>query len=194
MPPKKATGEYIETDTGNRVSRRSAILGTQNIILGGKTTIHADVLLRGDLCRPAQQSSSSSGQSSSKTPIAIAIGRYCILSPACTLKPPSKLYKGVYSYYPLKIGDHVSVGEGSVVEAAVIGNYVQIGKGCVIGRFAIIKDCVRILEGAVVAPGMVIESWSVVGGRPAKVVGKVEEGELETLDLRAEYRAAIGAA
>jgi dynactin-5 len=176
-------------DTGNRVSRRSAILGTQNIILGGKTTIHGDVLLRGDLYRPAPAAPTASG-APSKTPIAIAIGRYCILSPGCTLKPPSKLYRGVYSYYPLKVGDHVFVGEGAIVEAAVIGNYVQIGKGCVIGRFAIIKDCVRILEGTVVAPGTVIESWSVVAGRPGRVVGKVEEGELESLDLRSGYRAA----
>lgn len=38
----------------------------------------------------------------------------------------------LYSYYPMKIGDHVFVGEGSVVEAALIGSYVHIAKDCVI--------------------------------------------------------------
>lgn len=32
----------------------------------------------------------------------------------------------------MKIGDHVFVGEGSVVEAALIGSYVHIAKDCVI--------------------------------------------------------------
>lgn len=34
----------------------------------------------------------------------------------------------------MKIGDHVFVGEGSVVEAALIGSYVHIAKDCVIVR------------------------------------------------------------
>jgi hypothetical protein len=41
----------------------------------------------------------------------------------------------VFSYYPMKIGDHVSIGAGSVVEAASIGTGVKIGKGCIIVRF-----------------------------------------------------------
>lgn len=32
----------------------------------------------------------------------------------------------------MKIGDHVTIGEGSIVQAAVIGSFVQIGKNCVI--------------------------------------------------------------
>lgn len=34
----------------------------------------------------------------------------------------------------MKIGDHVHVGAGTVVEAATIGNNVEIGKNCVIVR------------------------------------------------------------
>lgn len=48
------------------------------------------------------------------------------------LRPPGKIARGIYSYYPMKIGDHVFVGEGSVVEAALIGSYVHISKDCVI--------------------------------------------------------------
>lgn len=36
------------------------------------------------------------------------------------------------NYYPVKVGDHVHIGAGSIVEAASIGNYVEIGKNCII--------------------------------------------------------------
>lgn len=32
----------------------------------------------------------------------------------------------------MKIGDHVTIGEGSIIEAATIGSYVTIGKNCII--------------------------------------------------------------
>jgi len=59
----------------------------------------------------------------------------------------------------------------------------------VVGKFAIIKDYVRILDGSVVPPNMVIPSFSVVAGRPARVVAEVAEGEVDGMDLREVYRA-----
>ena len=32
----------------------------------------------------------------------------------------------------MKIGDHVTIGEGSIIEAATIGSHVTIGKNCII--------------------------------------------------------------
>ncbi|KAI9866092.1 MAG: hypothetical protein M1813_001653 [Trichoglossum hirsutum] len=193
MPPKVAKGEYIETDTGNKVSRKSNILGTQHIILGGKTIIQADCTIRGDLYRTLPPSSSTSTtQTSSSAPnnpnIAIAIGRYCILSPRSLLRPPSKIYRGAYSHYPLKLGDHVFIGPDSIIEAAVIGSYVHIGAGSVVGKFAIIKDCVKVLDGTVIPQGMVVPSFSVVAGRPARVIDEVPETGQEMMDLREMYR------
>jgi dynactin-5 len=80
------------------------------------------------------------------------------------------------------------VGPGAVVEAALIGNHVSIGAGCVVGKFVIIKDFVRILEGTVVPPNMVIPSFSIVAGRPGRVVGEVPEGGQEAFDCREIYR------
>lgn len=93
-----------------------------------------------------------------------------------------------FSYFPLKIGDHVFVGPGSIVEAAMLGNHVYIGPNVVVGKFVIAKDFVKILEGTVVPPGMVIPSFSVVGGTPGRVVGELAEGEIEGMDLREIYR------
>lgn len=86
------------------------------------------------------------------------------------------------------MGDHVYVGPASIVEAALIGSHVHIGQGCVIGKFAIIKDFVRILDGTVVPSNMVVPSFSVVGGRPGRVVGEVPEGGQESFDCREIYR------
>ena len=51
-----------------------------------------------------------------------------------------------------------------------------------------IRDCVKILDGSVVPPGMVIPSFSVVAGRPARVVGELQEGAEEGLEGREIYR------
>ncbi|KAG5455864.1 MAG: hypothetical protein BJ554DRAFT_4566, partial [Olpidium bornovanus] len=64
--------------------------------------------------------------------VAVAIGRYSWIQSGCVIRPPFKTHKGVFSYYPMKIGDHVFIGRDSVVEAASIGSYVRIGKNCVI--------------------------------------------------------------
>ncbi|QSZ32945.1 hypothetical protein DSL72_002528 [Monilinia vaccinii-corymbosi] len=185
MSRKAPKGEYIETDTGNKVSRRSQIIGTTNIILGGKTVIQAEVIIRGDLLRTLP--SSNAGDKAGSL-VAVAIGRYCFFSRGCELRPPGKVYRGTFSYFPLKIGDHVFVGPGSIIEAAMLGNHVHIGANVVVGKFVIVKDFVKILDGTVVPPGMVIPSFSVVGGIPGRVVGEVAEGEIEGMDLREMYR------
>ncbi|PGH07591.1 hypothetical protein AJ80_07980 [Polytolypa hystricis UAMH7299] len=192
MAPKPIKGEYIETDTGNKVSRRAQVHGTQHIILGGKTVIQAEVCIRGDLHRlaapppspspstlnpsSATSSSTTSAAAPSTPSVAVTIGRYTHLSRGALLRPPSRLHRGIHSYFPLKIGDHVFIGERAIIEAASVGNHVQIGAGAVVGAMAILKDYVVVLEGAVVPGGMVVPSWSVVGGRPARVVGEVGEG------------------
>ncbi|KAF2014906.1 trimeric LpxA-like protein [Aaosphaeria arxii CBS 175.79] len=166
-------GEYIETDSGNKVSRRSAITGTANITLGGRTVIMADVHLRGDL-HPTRSVPSSSGKE--VTPTSISIGRCTVVSTGSVIKPPSRISRGQVHYYPMKIGDNVFIGPNSTISAISISSHVHVGANTVIHPFAIIKENVKILPNSVVPAQMVIPSGSVVGGRPAKVIGEVGEG------------------
>ena len=39
------------------------------------------------------------------------------------------------AFFPLQIGDHVFVGEGSIINTAVVNSYVYIGKDVVIVSF-----------------------------------------------------------
>jgi dynactin-5 len=98
----------------------------------------------------------------------------------------------------MKIGDHVHIGAGSVVEAATIGNHVEIGKNCIIvclplallprkdkaesfffylalsqGKFAIIKDCAKIADNTVLAPNTVVPALSLFAGSPGKTTFSV---------------------
>ncbi|KAK4695886.1 dynactin 5, partial [Lecanoromycetidae sp. Uapishka_2] len=107
MPPKTPTtkpkGDYIETDTGNKVARKAQLYGTQHIILGGRTTVQPEVCIRGDLVR-AQPPKDPKAAPQHNT--SVTIGRYTLISTGSILRPPSRLHKGAMTYYPLKIGDH----------------------------------------------------------------------------------------
>ncbi|KAF9692753.1 hypothetical protein EKO04_009131 [Ascochyta lentis] len=166
-------GEYIETDSGNKVSRRAAITGTANITLGGRTVIMADVQLRGDL-HPTRSAPSQSGRET--TPISINIGRCTVISTGSVIKPPARISRGQVHYYPMKIGDNVFVGPNCTISAISISSHVHIGANVTIQPFAIIKENVKILPHTVVPTNMVIASGSVVGGQPARVIGEVGEG------------------
>ncbi|KAH7041954.1 dynactin subunit 5 [Macrophomina phaseolina] len=176
---KVPKGEYIETDSGNKVSRRAHISGTANITLGGKTVIMADVHLRGDLHRfktPSSSTDPDSKPSTSSSANAISIGRCTVIGAGCVIKPPARISRGALSYYPMKIGDNVFVGPNSHISAASISSHVHVGEGCVLEPFCIVRDNVKILPHSVVPANMVIPSNSIVGGRPARVVGELGEG------------------
>jgi dynactin-5 len=49
------------------------------------------------------------------------------------------------AFFPLHMGDHVFVGERSVVNAAVVGSYVYIGKNCVIVSMEV-KFLIKVLK------------------------------------------------
>lgn len=63
--------EYIETASGNKVSRQSVLCGSQNIVLNGKTIIMNDCIIRGDLAN-------------------VRVGRHCVVKSRSVIRPPFK--------------------------------------------------------------------------------------------------------
>ncbi|KAL7641047.1 UNVERIFIED_CONTAM: hypothetical protein RMT77_008184 [Armadillidium vulgare] len=161
--------QYIETATGNRVCRASVLCGSQNIVLNGKVIVHSGVVVRGDLAN-------------------VRVGRYCVINSKAVIRPPFKKFSKGVAFFPLHIGDHVYIGEGSVVNAATLGSYVYIGKNCVIGRRCILKDCCMIADNSVLPPETVVPPFAIYSGSPATHTGELPEA---TQDLMTDYTKSI---
>jgi dynactin-5 len=73
----------------------------------------ADAQLRGDLTR--SKASSSDPKAAAKSSTAIAIGRCTIVACGAVLKPPGRMSRGAWTYYPMKIGDNVFIGKHSTL-------------------------------------------------------------------------------
>eukprot|EP01104_Vermistella_antarctica_P011825 TRINITY_DN3341_c1_g4_i1.p1 TRINITY_DN3341_c1_g4~~TRINITY_DN3341_c1_g4_i1.p1 ORF type:complete len:194 (-),score=32.34 TRINITY_DN3341_c1_g4_i1:85-666(-) len=139
--------EFIETLTGNKVSRNSVLCGSQNIRLLGKTIIEPRAVLRGDLAN-------------------INIGRYSRIGCDTVIRPPYKSFRGGIAFFPVTIGDNVHIGDNTVVSAASIGSNVYIGNNCVIGRRCILKDACCIPDNVVLAPDTVVPPLCEFRGNP----------------------------
>lgn len=148
--------EYIETASGNKVSRQSVLCGSQNIVLNGKTIVMNDCIIRGDLAN-------------------VRVGRHCVVKSRSVIRPPFKKFSKGVAFFPLHIGDHVFIEEDCVVNAAQIGSYVHIGKNCVIGRRCVLKDCCKILDNTVLPPETVVPPFTVFSGCPGLFSGELPE-------------------
>ncbi|XP_044255064.1 dynactin subunit 5 [Tribolium madens] len=158
-------GDYVETASGNKVCRQTVLCGSQNIILQGKVIVQSEAIIRGDLAN-------------------VRTGRYCIISKEAVIRPPYKKFSKGVAFFPLVMGDHVFVGERSVVSAAVVGSYVYIGRNCVIGRRCILKDCCVIEDNTVLAPETVVPPFTRYGGSPGMNIGDLPECQA---DLMVDY-------
>lgn len=156
--------EYIETASGNKVSRSCVLCGSRNIVLNGKCIVQSDCIVRGDLAN-------------------INLGRLCVVGKRSVITPPFKKLLGGGAFYPLQIGDNVFVGEDTVISAVQVGSYVYIGNNCVIGQSCVLKDCCKIEDNTVLPPETVVPSFAIFAGSPGTMVGELPES---TQDIMSE--------
>ena len=87
-----------------------------------------------------------------------------------------RLHKGQMTFIPMRIGDNVFIGPNTHVSSASISSHVYVGANCVLSPLCIIKESSKILSDTVVPPGMTVPAGTVVGGRPARILGEVGDG------------------
>jgi len=146
--------EVTVTSQGNKVSRKCAVQGSQNIKLNGNSILMADSVIRGDLT-------------------CVQMGRYCVLRERSVIQPPYKHFTKGFTYFPVHVGDYVLIEEDCVVSAVSIGSFVHIGPRAVVGASSVLKDCCYVMPGSVIPPDSVIPPFSIVGGNPARVIGEL---------------------
>lgn len=78
------------------------------------------------------------------------------------------------------------VGKSPFIEVPIIGNNVFIGPGAVIVGPVIIEDDVIIAPNSVVTKS--IRKGSIIGGIPAKIIGKVADLDYNLLDIKATMK------
>jgi len=150
--------EYLQTASGNKVSRQSVLCGSQNITLAGKSIVKPGVILRGDLQL-------------------LRIGKYVIVGDNSVLRPSYKKYKGNFAFLhmTMTIGDYVTIGPRTIISASSIGSCVEIGEDCVISKRCVVKENSVILSGTVLPPDTVVPPLTVFGGVPGRYLGDLPE-------------------
>ena len=143
-------------------------------MLGGKTVIMAGVYLRGDLCRKPEPAAEGEKEKTHST--TISIGRSTVVSANTTIRPPMRLHRGQSTFISMRIGDNVFIGPNCHISSASISSHVYIGANSVLSPLCIVKESSKILPNTFVPPAMTVPAGSVVGGRPAKILGEVGDG------------------
>ncbi|KHJ44996.1 bacterial transferase hexapeptide repeat protein [Trichuris suis] len=143
--------DYIETSSGNIISRASQLFGSQHIVLKGRTILRHGTCIRGDLGH-------------------VYVDRHCVVSEGVILRPPLKAFSKGTAFLPMKIGEYVYIGENSIVCSAQIGSCVHIGKNCVLSRCSILRDCCYIADDSVVSPDTVVPPFAIMKGNPGNVL------------------------
>ena len=175
--------EYVELGRLKVLCAKSAKLESiTDIVIGRKSIVDKEAVIRADLEK-------------------VTIGQYCYIGSRTVLRPPPRLVDlggddgggdgaagdgAARPHSKLTMGSYVVCGEDCVVEALVVGSFVRMGDGGVVGKQCVIKDCSLICPGAVLPDFMVVPPFAIVEGSPARIVGELPESAAEEYKLQAE--------
>ncbi len=86
--------------------------------------------------------------------------------------------------FPLRIENDVTIGHGAIVHACTVHAHCLIGMGaCILDGAVIPRNCM-VGAGTLVPPGKTYPEGSLLVGTPARVIRKLTEEELLTLESR----------
>ena len=143
--------EYSDSGNGGLLHKRARILG--NVLVQRQCFVDRFALIRGDLAKISFGNSVFVGED-------VVVRAPMVSRDAASLEP-----------IPVQFGDYISIGKGTMCEAAAAGSCVVIGQGCVIGSRATIGSCVVIKDNTVVPPSAALGSYGIYEGNPVRRVG-----------------------
>ncbi len=150
MPVFQYEGKSPLIGKGSYVFPTATVIG--NVRIGENTWIGPGAVLRGDYGT-------------------IEVGSFSAVEDNCVLhaRPGEKTV----------IGDHVTLGHGSVVHTAHVKDWAVVGMGAVVSDFAEVGEWAAIGEGAVVRSKASVADRKVAVGIPAKEIASVNDDYIE---------------
>jgi len=83
--------------------------------------------------------------------------------------------------YPVRVGDHVSVGHAAVLHGCMVEDNVLIGMNSTILNGAVIGENSIVGAGSVVTSGKEFPPGSLILGTPARAVRELSDDEIESI-------------
>ncbi|KAH3675737.1 hypothetical protein WICMUC_002529 [Wickerhamomyces mucosus] len=168
---------FVETASGNRISKEALIKGPSNILISGNSTISSKVTLNGDVPLVPSETNST-----------IQIGKFVFIDENVAITPP--LYsKNLHKLS--KIGSYVQIGKDSEINSLHIGNRVLIEDHCVLQKLTTIHDCVIIKQNTHILESTTIPPFSLVYTKNNKLIIKSLPESFKILNEEASKMAYI---
>lgn len=172
--------DWIDTATGNRISRKANIIAPQRISISGNCTISERCVLNGEVNTNSDDPS-------------IVLGKYCFLAENSHVEP-AMIKRGSHGVFSdVVIGNYSYFGLSTVIRLAQVGNRVWVGADCILGELSIINDCCVVNDGAHIPPRAVIPPYSEVRGKGSDLtVVELNGGYRKVLEADARMRHLLG--
>ncbi|HHY00250.1 MAG TPA: gamma carbonic anhydrase family protein [Methanothermobacter sp.] len=103
----------------------------------------------------------------------ITIGNYSNVQDNCVLHSSQG--------FPLKLGNHVSVGHAAVLHGCIVEDNCVVGMNATVLNGSRIKKNSIVAAGAVVTEGKIFPESSLIMGVPAKVVRELKKDEFQKI-------------
>lgn len=138
---------------GSYVAPTAVVIG--DVVMGAESSVWFNAVVRGDVN-------------------SIRIGKRTNVQDGSVLHVTTE-------FFPLTIGDEVTIGHRAVVHGATVGNRVLIGMGAVILDGATIGDDSVVAAGCVVPEGAEFPPRSLIMGVPAKKVRTLNDSDVSRI-------------
>ncbi len=89
--------------------------------------------------------------------------------------------------HPMRVGDNVTIGHNAVVHCSEVGDNTLVGMGAVLLTGAVIGKCCVIGAGAVVKERAVVPDGVLMAGVPARCIRTLTEDELRLMRQGSHY-------